>query len=306
MAAVQQHFVHVLMLRAWNKDAGVARITLIDAIDLPNVMCIVDYIVSAGCVPTLASDRRTLAANMPGAGDSPRAVYVAEERLDRRLTDVLSSADRELTRYERSVPIEFVSTPLAHRAAYQGWLRQQLQHPCDEVKPEELTQSAKLSLDSLFANLMVMIDQTFVHAFFHWHGGRYRLADSVWEMSGAAMMHAASIINPLARRHVAPDPARAAKTNNVPLPCVAAAPSDALASDHFLAERCFAAAKRAAIAQQEADLADTCREIETYYGEVVCWRPGRPLPQLDNPCVDFERVLRTYVWNGSSGSPLPA
>ena len=166
----------------------------------------------------------------------------------------------------------------------------------------ELAEPAKLSLDSLFANLMVMIDQTLVHAFVHWHGGEYGLADSVWEMSGAAMMHAAGIVNSLARRHVAPDPTRAVKEDNVALPCVSAAPFDALASDHLLAERCFAAAKRATITQQEADLAGACREIETYYGELVCWRPGRKLPRLDNPCVDFERVIRKYVWNGCSGS----
>ena len=302
LAVVQQHFIHVLMLRAWNEDAGAARISSIDAVDLPNAMRIVDYVVSAGYVPTLASDRRKLVANMPGAGDSPKAVYAAEERLDGELKDVLTSVERELRQYERNVPIEFVSTPLESRAAYQNWLRQQLELPCDGVKPGELGEPAKLSLDSLFANLMVMIDQTLVHAFIHWHGGEFGLADSVWEMCGAAMMHAAGIVNSLAYRHIAPDPTRSVKEDNVAFPCTVAAPSEALASDHLLAERCLAAAKRAASTQQEPDLADACCEIEIYYGELVCWRPGRKLPRLDNPCVDFERVIRKYVWNGCSGS----
>ena len=30
--------------------------------------------------------------------------------------------------------------------------------------------------------------------------------------------------------------------------------------------------------------------------------PGRKLPRLDNPCVDFKRVLRGYVWSGRPGS----
>ncbi len=306
LAAVQQHFIHVLMLRAWREDSAADRIASIDAVDLPNAMRIVDYLVSARYVPRLASDRRTLADNMPGAGESPKAVYAAEERLDCKLRDVLRSVERELTPYERNVPIEFISAPLEGRAAYQDWLRQQLEHPCDPVKREELAEPAKLSLDSLFANLMVMIDQTLVHAFVHWHGGERGLADSVWEMSGAAMMHAAGIANSLAHRHVAPDPTRAVNEDNVALPCVATAPSNALVSDHLLAERCFAAAKRAAIAQPEADLEDACREIETYYGELVCWRPGRKLPRLDNPCVDFKRVLRKYVWSGCSGSASSA
>ena len=100
------------MLRAWREDSAADRIASIDAVDLPNAMRIVDYLVSARYVPRLASDRRTLAGNMPGAGESPKAVYAAEERLDCKLRDVLRSVERELTPYEGNVPIEFISTPL--------------------------------------------------------------------------------------------------------------------------------------------------------------------------------------------------
>ena len=95
LAAVQQHFIHVLMLRAWREDSAADRIASIDAVDLPNAMRIVDYLVSARYVPRLASDRRTLAGNMPGAGESPKAVYAAEERLDCKLRDVLRSVGAE-------------------------------------------------------------------------------------------------------------------------------------------------------------------------------------------------------------------
>ena len=306
LAAVQQHFIHVLMLRAWNEEAVADRSTSIDAVDLPNAMRIVDHVVSTGYLPTLASDHRTSAGNMPRPGGSLNAVYAAEMRLDCRLTDVLTSVERELTPYGGNVPIELVSIPLESRTSYQDWLRQQLEHPCDGVKPGELADPAKLGLDSLFANLMVMINQTLVHAFVHWHRGTCDLANSVWEMSGAAMMHAAGIVKALALRHVAPDPARAALQGEVALPCVAAAPSDALANDHLLAERCFAAARRAAITQQEADLAATCDRIENYYGELVRWRAGQKLPQLENPCLDFERVLREFVWRGRTSSASSA
>ena len=306
LAAVQQHFIHVLMLRAWTEEAIADRITSIDAVDLPNAMRIVDHVVSTGYLPTLASDHRTSAGNMPRPGGSLNAVYAAEMRLDCRLTDVLTSVERELAPYAGSVPIELVSIPLECRTSYQDWLRQRLEHPCDGMKLGELADPAKLGLDSLFANLMVMINQTLVHAFVHWHRGTCDLADSVWEMSGAAMMHAAGIVKALALRHVAPDPARAALQGEVALPCVAAAPSDALANDHLLAERCFAAARRAAITQQEADLAATCDRIENYYGELVCWRAGQKLPQLENPCLDFERVLREFVWRGRTNSASSA
>ena len=306
LAAVQQHFIHVLMLRAWNEEAISDRITSIDAVDLPNAMRIVDHVVSTGHLPTLASDHRTLAGIMPNPGGSPTSVHAAEMQMDRRLGDVLTSVERELAPYAGSVPIELVSIPLEGRSSYQDWLRQQLEHPCDGVKPGELADPAKLDLDSLFANLMVMINQTLVHAFVHWHRGTCNLADSVWEISGAAMMHAAGIVKALALRHVAPDPARAALQGEVALPCVAAAPSDALANDHLLAKRCFAAARRAAITQQEADLAATCDRIENYYGELVRWRAGQKLPRLENPCLDFERVLREFVWRGRTSSASSA
>ena len=306
LPAVQQHFIHVVMLRTWNEDAVADRITSIDSVDLPNAMRIVDYVVSTGHLPTLASDPRTLAGNMPGPGGSLNSVYAAEMQLDCRLEDVLTSVERELKPYTSNVPIELVSIPLESRTAYQDWLRQQLECSCDGTTPGELPDPAKLGLDSLFASLMVMINQTLVHAFLHWHRGEFDLADSVWEMSGAAMMHAAGIVKALAPRHVAPDPARAAIQGEVALPCLAAAPSDALANDNLLAERCCAAAQRAAITQQEADLAATCGRIETYYDELIRWRPGQKLPQLDNPCVEFERVLREYVWRGGTGSASSA
>ena len=306
LAAVQQHFIHVLMLRAWNEEAVADRITSIDAVDLPNAMRIVDYVVSSGHLPTLASDHRTLAENMPRPGGCPSALYAAERQLDCRLTDVLATAERELTPSTANVPTTLVSIPLESRSAYQEWLQRQLEHPCDEVPPSELAGPAKLGLDSLFADLMVMINQTLVHAFVHWHGGECNQADSVWEMSGAAMMHAASIVNSLAPRHVAPDPTQAVMQGDVALPRVAAAPANALANDHLLAERCCAAAQRAAIAQQESGLATTCNRIRTYYEELVCRRPEQKLPQLDNPCVEFEQVLREYVWSGRTSSASSA
>ena len=281
------------------------RITSIDAVDLPNAMRIADFLVSAGHLPALASDRKALAGDMPAPGAGLDAVFAAELALDLRLEEVLASAERELTPFAGKVPIELVCVPLASQAAYRDWLRRRHEgdgprEGVEEVgKPDD---AAKLALDSLFANLMVMITQTLVHAFVHWHRGEHDLADTTWEMSGAAMMHATSIVNALAPRHVAPDPARAVVRGDVALPRVAATRPDALANDHRLADGCRAAASRAA-AQRDADLATACGRIDAWYAELGGWRPGRALPRIENPCVDFERVLREYMWSGaSSGS----
>ena len=306
LAAVQQHFIHVLMLRVWNEEAAADRITAIDAVDLPNAMRIVDCLVSAGHVPTLASGYRTLAGIMPEPGDSPYAVCAAEKKLEDRMGDVLTTVERELSPCRRNAAIELVTFPREGRAAYRNWLHRQLEHPCDEASPSRTTDPAKRGLDSLFADLMVMIDQTLVHAFVHRHRGEFDLADSVWEMSGAAMMHATSIVNSLAPHHVAPDPAGAVMHGDVALPRVAAGSTDALEYDRQLAERCRAAARRAGVVQRNMDLANACRRIDAYYGELTGWRPGQTLPRLDNPCVDFERVLREYVWSASAGSASSA
>ena len=306
LAAVQQHFIHVLQLRAWKEEAVADRITSIDAVDLPNAMRIVDCLVSTGNLPALASDHATLAAGMPEPAASPDAVFAAELELDLRLRDVLASVERELTPCASKVPIELVSVPLAIRAAYQDWLRKRVDGPRDGVEAGEPEDPARRRLDALFANLMVMINQTLVHAFVHWHRSEHDLADAVWEMSGAAMMHATSIVNSLAPRHVAPHPARAVLRGDAALPRVAAAPHDALANDRLLAGQCRAAASRAADAQRDVDLATACGRIAAYYAELGGWRPGRELPRLDNPCVDFERVLREYVWSTSPGSASSA
>lgn len=305
LAAVQQHFIHVLLLRAWNEEAVADRITSIDAVDLPNAMRIVDFLVSAGHLPALASDQEALAGDMPAPGADLDAVFAAELALDLQLGAVLASAERELAPWAGEFPIKLVSVPLASRAAYREWLgrRHEGDGPREGVeevgKPDD---AAKLALDSLFANLMVMITQTLVHAFVHWHRGEHDLADTTWEMSGAAMMHATSIVNALAPRHVAPDPARAVVRGDVALPRVAATRPDALANDRRLADGCRAATSRAVAAQRDADLAAACGRIEAWYAELGDWQPGQVLPRIDNPCVDFERVLREYVWSGRPGS----
>ena len=147
---------------------------------MPNAMRIVDCLVSAGHLPALASDREALAGDMPEPGGSLDTVLAAELALDLRLGNVLASVERELTPCAGAgkVPIEFVSVPLASRDAYQDWLRKRVDGPRDGAEAGGPEDPATLCVDSLFANLMVMIDQTLVHAFVHWHRGEHELADT--------------------------------------------------------------------------------------------------------------------------------
>ena len=212
----------------------------------------------------VATDRRRFAFRDAGElwmSDVMHGPKVADGRRRRKtfLLAFIDHADTRIMPRRRNVPIELVTVPREGRAACRDWLRRRLEHPCDEVSRGGLANPAKHGLDSLFANLMVMIDQSLVHAVVHWHRGESDLADSAWEMSGAAMMHATSVVNTLAPHHVAPDPVRAVMHGDVALPRVAEALPDAMENQ--------------AVMQRVAALSGRCRGYpETQFGNGLHFR----------------------------------
>ena len=95
-AAVQQHFIHVLTLNAWNESAVAEEIVSIDAVDLPNAMRIVNWLVAHGEPVSFATDTDVLADCMPKPGATMQDVLASELRLDQRLERVLLDAQRKL------------------------------------------------------------------------------------------------------------------------------------------------------------------------------------------------------------------
>ena len=172
------------------------------------------------------------------------------------------------------------------------WLRKRVDGPRDGAEAGGPEDTATLCVDSLFASLMVMIDQTLVHAFVRWHRGGHELADTTWEMSGAAMMHATCIVSALAPRHVAPRPAPAVARDDVDvaLPRVAAAP-DALENDRRLAGQCL---RRRAPGRREPPRAGRsgCSRRPSAAPAARCRdRPRAPPPS--NPWPPARRARRT-------------
>ncbi len=307
LTAVQQHFIHVLTLKAWGDEATANGITAIDEIDLPNAMRIADLIVSIGAVPELCRDHTSLAEHMPAPGASYEGIFAAERQLEAKLIDVLQSAKHALTKAETREVAHLVLDPLVPRARYEQWLQQQtMASPTPYESSPRPSESAPPRLNALFAHLMVVIEQGLIHSFVHWHGGRKKFADAAWSMSGAAMMQATQITNCLASHHSAPAPAGAVAAYPVQLPRIGHTSQEALMFDRAIAEWCHDVAEQA-----KADLAGTefeaiCRDSAAYFRALSRWQSDLNYPEVPNPCRDFERVLRKYVWEKGGSDRVSA
>jgi bacterioferritin (cytochrome b1) len=307
LTAVQQHFIHVLILKAWGDEETAAGITAIDNVDLPNAMRIVDFIVSGGALPRLSVDQRSLAEHMPTPGSSYERIFAAERRLERRLIDVLQVGERAVATLGSQEVVHLILDPLSARDSYEQWIQEQIAAGPRTSEPvEQLSTDAMASLDTLFAYLMVVIEQGLVHSFVHWHSGQKKLADFAWQMSGAAMMQATEITKFLALRHSAPAPAEAVVPNSVPWPRIGGTWEEALMLDRALAERCRAAAERAEEDLSETEFGSVCRDSAAYFHALINWQPKFEQPEFNNPCRDFERVLREYVWQESGAGHASA
>lgn len=307
LTAVQQHFIHVLTLKAWGDDATAKGITAIDEIDLPNAMRIVDLVVSIGAVPELCRDHASLAEHMPAPGASYDGIFAAERQLEAKLIDVLQSAQNALTRAETREVAHLVLNPLAPRARYEQWIQQQtITTATAHGSSPRPSESAPPSLNALFAHLMVVIEQGLIHSFVHWHGGSKKFADAAWSMSGAAMLQATQITNILASHRCAPSPAGAVVAYSVQLPRIGHTSQDALMFDRAIAGRCHDVAEQA-----KTDLAGTefeaiCRDSSASFRALSRWQPDLDYPEVPNTCRGFERVLREFVWEKGGSDRVPA
>lgn len=306
LEAVQQHFIHVLMLKAWGHDDLAAGITAVDEVDLPNAMRLVDLLVADGAAPALAQDGACFAAHMPKPGGSPDEIIASELRIERRLTDVLRAGRNHL----RCAAFEaeyLIHDPLSARDRHGDWLRRQAtaaRGPDRRSSP--VSGDARDQIDLIFAHLLVAITQGLVHAFVHWHGRRKELADAAWAASSSAMMLATDMTNHLAARYQAPDPAAAAQAGDVPLPCIKNTSCEALTADRLLAEQIHAAADRATEALSGSEFGPVRRSTAAYFWALSRSDEGHALPHIHNPCRGFERVLGAYIRGGDKADPVPA
>ena len=278
LAAVEQHFIHLLTLKAWGDEERARAIAAVDEIDLPNALRLLDLMVAGGALPTLGPCRIA-----PGA--SHAALFAAERRIEAKLHGALCAA-----RCADARPL--IERSLAPRQAYGHWLAAQGAGPRPQL-PQPFASSAKARLDRLFAHLLTGIEQSLVHAFVHWHGGARHLAEVAWDASAAAMMQAAEITTNLARRHQAPAPAEA----KLAPPALAGISDAAVALDRALAARTCHAAEAAGEALADADpaLASVCQTSAVTFRALGVWRLDQDPPGLSSPCQGFERLLESIL-----------
>ncbi len=306
LEAVQQHFIHVLMLKVWGDDDLAAAITAADEVDLPNAMRLVDLLVADGTAPALALDSGCFVTHMPKPGGTPDEIIAAEIRVERRLTDALRAGRNHIGGADFAAK-HLVHDPLNARARYGDWLERQTKAARGPGRRASmLSGDAQDHVDLIFAHLLVAITQGLVHAFVHWHGRRRELADAAWATSSSAMMLVTDMTNHLAARNQAPAPEAAARSGDVPLPCIRSASCEAMMADRLLAEQIHAAADRATEALSGSEFGPVRRSIAAYFWALSRSDEGHALPQIHNPCRDFERVLRAYVRDGDKAAPVSA
>jgi len=196
MTAVNQQFIHILILRAWNQVEPVQMIVAVDKADFPVAMRLAHRIVALGARPDLGVKGIPYSHHLPTPGHSLAAILAAELALEHRLGHALQSAQAALATDHTSLRlVEGAGLP---RAQYVDWLRNQLSTiPHDRPDSRHAAGAAEDALNRFFAQLIAMIEQSFVHAFVLWELGARDAADAAWATSGAAMLQATGIVTNL-------------------------------------------------------------------------------------------------------------
>lgn len=304
LAAAKQHFIHVLVLEVRKDSASAAEISNIDSVDLPSAMQLVDHLVRNKHSMDTCNSREDLLEAMPAPGFSNHEIAASERRLETELGTAFERALQTTSCSSDQRPRDLRSVSHGSRESYHTWLSQWA-HRTDSDFPVtlDLTEAQARSIDTIFANMMVMIDQTMIHAFVQLHAGQYALADLTWEVSGAAMMHATDITKRLARRGLCADPKRAVtfSQQHVPGHNILYNPMKAFQADRKLAAHSVKIGRSAEETLADTKFADIAKQLATYFDTVVHWTEGAVLPNIPNPCRDFGRTRQLYLTSNAVG-----
>jgi len=303
LKAVQQHFIHVLILQTRGNHAFAERITAIDNTDLSVAMRWIERLVAQDVDPLNDNAVSGLGASMPNPGFSDEGIRRSEIALENDLADALKEALDRVSGNAGEDVRDLLARTLRPRADYTAWLRrkpemQATPHASVSKPPTvgALADDVSLSLHGLFANLMTVITQELVHAFVHRQSGNRARADAAWEISGAAMMQATKITRLLAGHRIAPAPQLAvAAACPVQAPRIELTSDGALHMDRSLALHCAEEAEICAERLDGTEFEPVVRGCRDYFLSAAAWRDGISLPDIPNPCRDFERTLGLYV-----------
>lgn len=308
LMAVQQHFIHVLILRAWGKPELAQGIVAIDEIDLPNAMRITDLLVSLGKTPVLGDQFKSQYDQMPAPGNTYESIFSSERSIEAKLITSMSAVQESLE--QKRIPVKYrnlIKVPLSYRSGYEEWMKScELAGLPENDKQVPLSSAQMEKLNLYFAHLVLTINQEMIHSFVHWHNNEEALADASWAASGGAMMQATALVNLLAKRRLAPSPINGLNRKKLLYQNIGENSEEALNFSRDQAVACQFAAERSLQVLCETEFEAPCQKGADYFDKMRTWRPGNSLPKITNPCLDFKRLLRLYVWEGNGNSKVIA
>ena len=300
LAAVKQHFIHVLILEARGDKNNSASINNIDSVDLPSAMQMVEHLVSTSEIFGLFDNPDHLLQAMPMPGFSNSEILASECRLEEAIGRAIRHCLQVTT---KETVYSLMSKSIAPRSSYLDRLAAWEKKPEPEyVDHLSLTAEQSWWIDTVFANLMVIIDQGMVHAFAYRHIGDPESAAAAWEVSGAAMMQATGLTKCLAARGLAANPSRIPKmAGAVALPPFSIDPKLAKVADRSLAEHYVDVCGQCEQVLDGTEFGPLVAKAKAYFEAAAIWNNGDRLPNIPNPCRDFERTLAVYVRSDNLG-----
>lgn len=277
LTAVHQQFFHILILRGLGERELAARIVTVDDEDFKNAMQIIGLLADREVPVTLESHHCV-------PGTEVKAILESEHAMEAHLADVF--AGLRICDPQAKALIDRAAAP---RAAYKSWLETRMN---SYSSAEQISESSQAVTD-LFSHLLVLIEQSLVHAFVRWHRGDPKGADNAWQISGAAMLYATALVRRTAQTCGMP------KRILIPALAFSATAPDAFQLDLELVRQCGDAARLVAEQGEDEALSKLCLKIVEDCERIAGMKRGQKFPAklgksaaFSNFAQSRERVYR--------------
>ena len=259
LVGVSQQFMHMLRLRRLGRSDIAARIKLVDDIDFPNAMQIIDLLTGIGT--------RILIEPHPIApARSVKKILQAELKFEMEfevfLRDLKIKGKAENQRLARAK---------APREAYRYWLSETLEDiPTDPCCHPDVRDDDPRDAHQLLSALLQLMEQALVHAFANWHEDRIAEASTSWQISGAAMLYLTALSD-----HCGTDNREAA---GIEVPGSTAAPTTGrYDADMRLVANVATAAHSLAATCDDRSLKNLCRKVAEDCERLIQTKNGDPI-----------------------------
>ena len=271
LTAVHQQFFHILILRSLGENQLAARIVAVDDEDFKNAMQIIDLLAHHEVPVTLEPHHCVPRAEV-------KAILESEHAMEMHLADVLAGLD--ICDPQAKARVDRAAAP---RAAYKSWLETRVK---SYSSAEQISESRQAVTD-LFSHLLVLIEQSLVHAFVRWHQGDPKGADSAWQISGAAMLYATALVRRTAQN------CRMPKRIMIPALAFSATAPDAFQLDLELVQQCGGAARLVAEEGEDEALSQLCLQIAEDCERIVVMKRGQEFPAKLGKSAAFSNFAKS-------------